>query len=374
MRIARIETTPVSIPIHTVYTMARGAHHALRTIVVRLHTDEGIEGIGEAHEGVAGYHYETLDTMREIIERNYAPRLIGVTLDDARQVLADLDTVRSGNPFARSALDIAVHDAYGKAVGASITQMLGGSMRTDIGLSAPIGIGTPEDMAKRATELVKSGYTTVKLKVGTGGVPIDIERVRAAREAIGPDIALRIDANAAYTLGDALRFAAGVLTYDPEHIEQPVPGTDLASLQRLRQSFPIPLMVDESVRTHQDAYQVLSTGAADLLKIKLTKVGGFGNARKIIAVAEAAGASVIIGQGMCSSIEAVAELHMIASHPTVNGVGELAGPSQIVRDLVTEPLSPSQGRVSVPERPGLGLELDGESLEQYAITAAARCA
>lgn len=367
MKVESINSYAAVVPTREKYQMARGTHQALRTLIVEIRTDSGVTGVGEAHEGVAGYHYETLSTMKDLVDNYYGPTLVGRDIDDLTSVLQSLDETRAGHPFARAALETAAFDVRGRCQDVSISQMLGGRLREVVGLSVPLGIDKPETMASRAAAFVERGFTTVKVKVGAGGVARDAARVRSVREAVGPEVNIRVDANAAYQLPQALSFARMISDLDIEHLEQPLPGWDLEGMRRLRNAFPIPLMVDESVRTPQDAYTVMVSGAADLMKIKLVKVGGYANALKIIAVAEAAGVPVVIGQGMCSSIEAAAELHLVASQPGTHPVGELAGPTQLAVDLVTSTLSPERGQLAVPTGPGLGVELDRDVLGEHLV-------
>lgn len=367
MKITRIETFQVSVPSKGDYRMARGTHDSLRTLVVRVHTDGGIVGSGEAHQGVAGYSSETLGTMDAVVSQVYGPALIGRELAAPEQIAADLAAARRGNLFARCAVEMALFDALGRARGLPVVEMLGGPVRTRLALSASIGIDTPEVMAGKAAAMVAAGYRTVKVKVGTPDIAGDLDRVRAVRAAVGPAVAIRLDANAGFAPADALTFIRGLADLAVEYVEQPVAAEHLDAMVKLTRLGIVPILADESVHTPEDAYRFVAAGAADAIKIKISKVGGFIAARKIIDIAEAAGIKLVIGQGICSSLEAAAEAHMACAYPHVHPVAEMVGPTKLSGDLVEPGLDLSTGWLDLPMGPGLGVELSLPALARHTL-------
>lgn len=368
MKIESIEAFKVRIPTKGDYKMARGTHRALDTVIVRLITDTGVVGVGDSHQGVAGYTPETVDTMHALITNAYAPVLVGRELEGVEELHRLLTETRMGNPFARSAVEMALFDALARARGISVAAMLGGPVRDHLALSASIGIDEPEVVAETAKGYVDGGYSTIKVKVGTPDVQKDIARVRAARQAVGDAVRIRIDANAGYDLPQALTFLRGVGDLGIEHVEQPVPGVDIDGMIRLRQLGAAPIMADESVVTPQDAYRFISAGAGDAIKIKITKVGGYINARKIIEICESAGITLVIGQGLCSSLEAAGEAQIACAFAHVSPVAEMVGPTKLRDDLATQPMDLNGGSLALPEGPGIGLELSEEKLRSYDVT------
>ena len=202
--------------------MARGTHDAMRSVLVRIHTDDGIIGTGEAHQGVAGYTSETLGTMDAVIREVYAPLLIGRELDAVEELSASLGVSRRGNLFARCAVEVALFDALGRKRGLSIAALLGGPVRRRLELSGSIGIDEPAVMAEKAATLASAGYQTIKVKVGTPNVAQDLACVRAVRKAVGDTVAIRLDANAGWSYTDALTFVRGLGDLGLEYLEQPV--------------------------------------------------------------------------------------------------------------------------------------------------------
>jgi L-alanine-DL-glutamate epimerase-like enolase superfamily enzyme len=367
MKIIGFDATRVRIPNKQVYKMSLGAHESLQSVLVRVYTDGGIVGVGEAHQGVPSYTPETIDTMHAVITNVYGPCLIGRELEGLEALHAALTAVRKGNNFARCAVEMALFDALARSWGRSICEVLGGPVRRQMQLAIVMGIDEPEALAAKAADLVKSGYRTIKVKIGTRDIQNDLSCVRAVRKSVGDEIAIRVDANAGYELSDALVIARGLADLGLEHLEQPVRRDDVSGMACLRQLGAVNLLADESVETPEDAHRLILAGAADAIKIKVSKVGGYINARKIIDIAEAAGVRIIIGQGICSSLEAAGEVQLACAYPHVYEVGEMTGPSKLKGDLTNVPIDVGGGSVDLPKGPGLGVELSEENLLRFGI-------
>lgn len=367
MRITKVETFQVRVPTKGDYRMARGVHDGLRSLIVRLYTDSGICGAGEAHQGVAGYSSETLGTMDAVVSQVYGPLLVGRDLDSPELLATEIAAARCGNLFARCAVETALFDALGRARGLPVVAMLGGPVRKRLALSGSIGIDEPDVMAEKAAAMVAAGYRTVKIKVGTPDIIRDLARVRAVRKAVGDGVAIRLDANAGFTPTDATTFIRGLADLAIEYVEQPVGAEHLDAMAKLTRLAIVPILADESVHTPEDAYRFIAAGAVDAIKIKISKVGGYIAARKIIDIAESAGIKLVIGQGICSSLEAAAEAHLACAYPHVYPVAEMVGPAKLQGDLVTPALDLTNGYLELPEHPGLGVELSDEALRKYSL-------
>ncbi len=367
MKIERIEVFKVQVPTKKVYKMARGTHSALDSVIVKLTTDDGVVGIGESHQGVAGYTPETVDTMHAIITNAYGPALIGQNLECVEDLHRIMKEERMGNLFARSGVEIAIFDALARSRNMSIATMLGGPVRTELGLSASIGIDEPEVVGQMAIDYMNEGFTTVKVKVGTQDVQGDIARVRAVRDAAGDDLNIRVDANSGYDVPTAMTFMRGVGDLGIESVEQPVPRDDFDGMVFLRKLGAAPIMADESVASPEEAYRFIKEGAGDAIKIKLTKVGGYLNARRVIELCESAGVMLVIGQGMCSSLEAAAEVQIACAFNHVCPVAEMVGPTKLKDDLSIEPVDITAGAMMLPKGNGIGVDLSDEKLAQYSV-------
>ena len=231
MKITAVEAYKVKVPIKGDYRMAKGVHKALDSVFVKILTDEGITGIGDIHQGVAGYTEETVDTIHAVITGAFGPALVGEELDSPERLHRLMTETRMGNPFARSGLEMAIYDALGKQAGVSVAALLGGPARREVKLSGGIGIETPEVAAEKVAAIVEEGYRTIKVKIGTDDIAQDIARVRACRKAVGDDIAIRLDANAGYDAIDALTVVKALGDLGIEHMEQPVAGSDWEGMQ-----------------------------------------------------------------------------------------------------------------------------------------------
>jgi o-succinylbenzoate synthase len=278
-------------------------------VIVRVVTDYGICGWGEASpsERVTG---ETVETVVRVLDK-IAPRLIGMCPLHIEQIVDVMDEVAAGNPSAKAAIDIALHDIYGKTVGKELFRVLGG-YRAEVLTDITLGIKSPEKMAKDAAKAVRRGFRALKVKVGVDPEE-DVERVRLIRETVGGDIQIRIDANQGWTPQQAIEALNKMAKYNIQFAEQPVPAEDLKGLIEVKRNSPIPIMADESVHSPEDAMRLIKADAIDLINIKLMKSGGIHKARKIAAIAEAAGIPCMIGCMGESEIGIAAGTHLAAA-------------------------------------------------------------
>lgn len=367
MKITGIEAFRVRIPSKGEYRSARGAHVGLKSLIVRLYTDTGITGVGESHQGVPSYSAETTETMHSVATTVYGPMLVGKEAEAVEEISGALGNARRGNLFARCAIETALFDALARSRKQSVATMLGGPVRTRLELSGSIGIDEPGVMAEKAAALVTAGYRTVKIKIGTPDIPKDLLRVREVRRAVGDDVAIRLDANAGYSPTDAFTLVRSLGDLAIEYFEQPVSAGHFDAMRKLTRLGTVPILADESVYTPEDAYSVISAGAVDAIKIKISKVGGYIPARKIINIAEAAGIKLVIGQGICSSIEAAAEAQLACAYPHVYPVAEMVGPAKLRDDLADPALDLRSGFLDLPAGHGIGVDLSEELLKKHSL-------
>jgi L-alanine-DL-glutamate epimerase-like enolase superfamily enzyme len=231
--------------------------------------------------------------------------------------------------------------------------------------NAWIGILPPEEAAREAKAWFDRGFRSAKIKVG-GGIEADRDRVRAVREAVGPAMNLRIDANAGYDADTSIRLARSLEGVALQLFEQPAPADDLEGLARVRrEGGGVPVMADESVLDHASLIAIIRAGAADLVKLKVMKQGGFLPSRCMLETAHAAGLRVVIGHGFGLGVNTVAEIMMAATSPAVIEGLECVGPLKTADDIVTGKLDLSAGSIPLPQGPGLGVELDMQKVERY---------
>lgn len=352
MRLAEIEIFQTRLRCHKPFRIATGTSDRCRGLVVRLRTESGNSGLGEAvpKPVLTG---ETLEGCEAALRQHLWPAVGGMDAWALEDLHEAMDTVVSGYPSARAALDMAVHDMLAKCAGVPLYRFLGGTRRRVL-TNYSIGLCPPEEAAAEARRIVEAGYRAVKLKVGEDPDE-DAERVRAVRASIGPDLRLRIDANEGWSYSQAVRALRKMEPCDLELVEQPLPRWDLEGMARLRAQVAVPVVADESVRTARDAWRIARLGAADGLNIKLMKCGGLHPARQIVGVARAAGLSLMIG-GMVGeskiSVTAAASLAAACGFEYADLDADL---------LLADDLSPEAGlaledseRV-LADRPGFGL-------------------
>jgi o-succinylbenzoate synthase len=268
-------------------------------------------------------------------------------------------------------LEIALLDALGKANGCGVSTLLAPAdfvPRAVVPVNAIIGVGTTKSAIEIAQEVRKSGFRCVKLKVGLGlSVHEEIERIASVREAIGPAMHFRLDANEAWNLEEAIAILSQCVPSDIQYVEQPLKALDLVGMHTLRQALPIPIAADEAVHSLESARHVLDSEAADILVIKLQLAGGLRVGQQIIQAAAERGARSVITSTIEAGIGLVAALHLAAASPDLTLECGLATLHLLVDDLLIDDLPVRDGFMTVPTGPGLGVALDWEALDRYCV-------
>jgi muconate cycloisomerase len=262
---------------------------------------------------------------------------------------------------------MALWDILGRSVGLPLYQLLGGPVRDFVPTKISISGVEPSLAAEMANWAVSEGFRFLKVKTGIAPDE-DVARVRAVREAVGPDIKIGIDANGGWSSRTAIQTIPRLYEYDIVFAEQPVPASDVAWLADVRSHINVPVIADESVYTLQDAMSIVRANAADVLSIYVGKGGGIGPARKIAAVAEAAGLTCTVGSNLEMGVASAAMIHLAMA---TSGVGAEEFPCDIISpffyegDILAAPLPITAGAARPTDRPGLGVELDDDKVEHY---------
>ncbi len=364
MKIAAIETFALILPISEIYGGAAGFLEDCRTLIIRVETDNGIEGWGEATQGRPGNTYETLETM-EIMVRNYfAPALVGLDLEQTGSVIDKLHAIRVGHPIAKAGVEIALFYALAKNFQVPLYRLLGGPYRNEIELVGGLGMDlTADTIAAKAQQLTRDGYRAFKIKIGDKDLQKDIARVRAVRQAVGDAATIRVDGNAAYSFADARNILTALSQFHLADAEQPLARGDLKNLAELRRAVGIPIAAQESVSSAEDALAVLEAGAADLVKIKLTHIGGFYRAAQVAAVVGAKGMAVVIGQGSaCTPLLSAAEMHLHVALRNAQPGGEMTGFMRLGGQDIFSGIEITAGKAKLSASTGLGIQVDRKKL------------
>ncbi len=384
MRITGVEVFLVAVPSRREHTWASKmetpiGHHA----IVRLDTDEGVSGWGEAPAiatwgGAHGRYYgETPETVKHIVEAYLLPAVRGVDPAEIAVVHARMDKVVKGHPYAKAAVDIACHDLAGKAQGVPVSTLLGGRLRDGIEVTHSLGIMEVDRCVAEGLEAVAEGARTIKCKTGLDP-DRDVELVRRLREAVGDDVRIRVDGNEGYrSVTEAVEVTRRQEAYGILLCEQPVAGAD--GLARVAERIEAPVMADESAWTVHDILELHELRAAECFSCYVTKPGGLYRARQQAELAGALGIYCDIGGSIELGVGNAANLHLGAALPNAvlpsvcpvtKPAGE-AGPEiagiYYVDDVVTAPFRFEDAKVMVPDGPGLGIEVDTEKLARYAV-------
>lgn len=292
MKIIDILTKKVDFKRRKVFKIALGAGSDIsQRIYVKILTDEGIYGLGEATP-FALVTAETIDGTIATIEF-MKPALIGADPTDIATIHRIMDSTILRNTSAKAAIDIACYDIIGKKAGMPVHRMLGAkesTVQTDI----TIGIDTVEAMVNEAMQRVAEGFRIIKVKCGVEPQK-DVEVIRQMRKALGPDIDLRIDANQGYDIQTALSVLEQMKEYHLTEAEQPLPYWDIHGMAEVNKLSPVPIMADESVHTPEQAEIACEHDACKIVNIKLMKCGGIYPALQIADIAKKYGKTCLVG-------------------------------------------------------------------------------
>ncbi|WP_405998514.1 mandelate racemase/muconate lactonizing enzyme family protein [Streptomyces sp. NBC_00829] len=358
MKIASIHTRVVRAPYRRPFVISSGTSPELISLLVEVRTADSVSGFGEASPMTA-YTGETLAGLESALTEHAAPALIGRDPRDLAGAHLAMDAAIRGQHLAKAALDIALHDLAGRAAGWPVHLLLGGGVRSRVPTAWVVGLGTVDEMVKEASEYAARGFTHIKVKGGQHP-DLDVQLVRLVRDVLPDPVELCLDANEGYDPGTAGRTVARLADAGLDLIEQPLPRWDLAGMAALRRGGGVRVMADESMQSLHDAMEIVRRGAADVLNIKILKVGGLHRARQIAALAESAGLAVKIGTMPELGVASLAAAHLAAALPHATVPADLVGPLLVDE----EPLAPGafagagdRGWVEVPAGAGLGHDL-----------------
>ena len=368
MKITKAELFLTKIPVTRAHKMAIGTTYHQECVYLKLHTDEGIVGWGEAPHMVrySGYG-ETQQTVASSLRDFLLPAVLGKDPFRIEEHQAAMDRAIPWNGRAKSSINMALYDIVGKALETPVYNLLGGKCRDAMLLSWSIPIVDFDTGVKEAEDMLEKGIRVFKVKVGRDDPMDDVEMVKRIRKAAGNEVSIRVDANQAYDVKTAIKVTNAIEAYDVAFMEQPVYGPDIEGLALVNQSVSVPVMADEAVNTPREVYEIIRNRAADVISVYVNPPGGILNAKKMIAVAEVGQLKCYIGGALEGPIGARACVHLACSSPAVVYGGEMGGRFMLVEDLAIEPMGFVDGCLVLPESPGLGGELDMQKVEKYEL-------
>ncbi len=352
MRITRVEAEPLEMRLAEPYSIAYESIDSAFNVFLNLETDAGLTGVGCAapDPSITG---ETAEMVLDGIRNTVEPLLKGADPVRVSSLNEQLSAEIPGRPSARAAVDMALHDILGKKTDLPLWRLLGG-FRDRILTSITIGILPADETVQIARARVTEGFRCLKVKGGSD-VDEDIEKIFLVREEVGPNIAIRFDANQGYSVPQALDFVRATGKANLELIEQPTPKDVPELLGQVTRKSPIPVMADESLVRLQDAFYLARAGLADMVNVKLMKVGGISEALQIEAVAKSAGIEVMVGCVDEAALGIAAGLHFALARPNVTRA-DLDGHLDLIGDPTSGTVTIRDGFIYPSEKPGLGCD------------------
>jgi D-galactarolactone cycloisomerase len=362
MKITQVETIVINMPMQLdgdVPMQGGQARTSIDMLLVRLDTDAGISGWGE------GFGHRIWPATRAAIDTLIGPMCVGRDATAINALVDDLQRnlhgVGRNGPamYALSAIDIALWDIAGKAANLPLYRLLGGSPRQDLPAYASLlRYSDPAVVARHTEQALKRGYRDIKLH------QIDVPSVKAAREAAGPEVAITIDTNCPWSVAEAIAMAQRFQAFHPMWLEEPVwPPEDYAGLARVRAAGGLDIAAGENA-TRTDFKRMFEAGAVTYAQPSITKVGGVTEMRHVMALAQAFGVQVVphsayFGPGL------IASMHCIAAMPRESLVERYACDFDV--NPLHDAIHPHQGRIAVPQGPGLGVEPDAKVIARLRI-------
>ncbi|MYB77043.1 MAG: hypothetical protein F4X83_08105 [Chloroflexi bacterium] len=361
MKIVDVRSTAVRVPLSEPVKWSGGTRGTAPALIVEIETDSGIVGLGEC----AGPH---IPVIRTAVDAELRPLLIGQDPLRTEFLLHRMDEhvihwFRTGN-HAIAGLEMALLDIKAKYFGASVCDMLGGRYRDAVDYMGYLFIDTPERNAAKAKAYVDRGFRSLKVKVGRS-IEQDAASIAAIRDAVGPDVRIRIDANQGWSVPTAIKAIRAMEPYGLEYVEQPVTDRDFDGMAQVARAVATPVAADESCKTVLDALQLAEKQACGVFVIYVSEAGGLLKSRQIADIAYQYGITCVLGTWTELGIGTLAGAHLIASHRSFTLANDTHYPIQ-QDDVITDLLRIEGGTLRLPEDPGLGATLDRDKLAIYA--------
>jgi len=372
MKVTLIEAIPINVPYHRPIPIAVGTNQCASNVVIKLHTDSGITGLGEISPLIPSYSGETQHTALAILSESLGPAILGEEPFNIEKLMEKMEKAVVGHLCAKAGISIALYDAVARSLGVPVYALLGGLYRERIPVCFTVSWG--EDTVGEAQRYVKAGFKSIKVKIGRS-LRDDSESLMSVRRALGSEVPITADANQAYAPAEAKKLVKEVEDCI-QALEQPVSRWDIDGMAEVRKSSNIPIVADESAPTPADALKIAKRGAADMFLVKVMRSGGFKYAKEIVAVGQAAGMSSFACSMTELGIGTAANIHFAAATPMLfDDFGcSFDGPLQVFGGTSTEGLQDDivvktpvlkNGAFTVPTGPGLGVELNEANIEKY---------
>ena len=364
--ISSVDARIVDLPIRRPHRIGAMEMRGQSSVVVRVRTADGLTGLGEGvvPGGGPGWGGESVESIKVTIDAHLAPALCDSPVRGVNEAVQRMHAVSAANHFAKAAIEMAMWDIAGKRLGKPVHELLGGLQRDAIDVLWSLGANTP-DLFGEAQRFIAEGHRTIKFMMGGRSPQAEVERIVGVLEKLPEGLTYVVDANGKWDEPSARRWLPVLAGAGIGIAEQLVPAWNLEAMSRLTGATRAWVMADESVCTLSGAVAVAQLHAADVIAVKVPKLGGIAAARDVAAVARGAGLHCYAGGTMETSIGTSAAAQVFGTVPELVG-SDLIGPIMRTEDIVTEPLVIRNGQLPVPDGPGLGVELDEDAMRRFA--------
>ncbi|MTI32829.1 mandelate racemase/muconate lactonizing enzyme family protein [Xanthovirga aplysinae] len=355
LRITKIEIFKMNIPLKEPFVISLGTVRETQNTVIKIHTNNGFYGVGECspYPFIVG----EIQASQFEIAKMLAQLLIHKNPLEIESRHNEMDQAIWGNFTIKSAFDIALYDIMGKYCQLPIYALLGGKNDKSYCTNMTVSLQSPEKMAQKASEFQSAGFPFIKVKLG-GNSHEDIARIQAIRKVVDNKIPLRVDANQGWEVQSAIAILRELTPYHIAYCEEPISKWNANALVQIRNKCDIPIMADESIGDHHDAFRLAQMGACDYFNIKLAKCGGLFKALKILEIGEAAGIKSQLGGMSESRLALTAGLHLAAARKSLFAY-DLDSPLMLTEDpVIGGAIYHKNGQVTLCNEPGVGADLD----------------
>ena len=365
-RIQAVETLLVDVPTIRPHRLSVATMNHQTLVLVRLQCSDGIVGWGEATTiGGLAYGEESPESIKANIDAYIAPLLEGQDAEAVARAMARVTSQVQGNRFAKCAIETALYDAQAQRLGVPLSELFGGRVRDSLPVAWTLASGdTARDIAEAEKMLDLRRHNIFKLKIGLRAVRDDVAHVAAIKAALGDRASVRVDANQAWSLTEALEGMRALADAGVDMVEQPIVAHDKLGLKRLTEANIIPIMADEALHGPRDAFEVAATQAADIFAVKINQSGGLRGAAQVAAIAEASNIALYGGTMLEGAVGTMASAQLFSTFAELAWSTELFGPLLLTEEILQEPLQYRDFALQLPTTPGLGLLLDTDKLKR----------
>ncbi len=360
MKITAVHTKMIKIPFYKGEKWSGGTRYSAPSLIVQIETDEGLIGIGES----VG---PTIPVIQTVVDKEFAPFVIGRDPMELESILHQLEEYsvnwKQIGYYGMAGIEMALLDLRGKILNTPVYNLLGGKVKSEVAFSGYIFIDKPENNAEEARRFAAAGYSELKLKVGRD-IELDTLRVKAVREAVGPAMKIRIDANQNWSVPTAIKAIRKMEKYDLQMVEQPTRYDDVDGMAAVARAVDVPIIADEGCATYEDALRLIDKRACAAFLVYPSEAGGILKAKQIVDLANHAGIWCITGSWAETGIGTLGNVHFVASSrnfPFANDTHL----KFMKGDLLREELVFNNGKIAVPDRPGFGIDLDITKLDHF---------